>query len=92
MFESQFGCFEALLIQFVILKICRNTSVNFRNILKNFETLSKYNYNYTQYLEIDVNNIFVKNLFKSLDFEVRFEMILMNVFSKFSRCRQNSEF
>ena len=49
-------------------------------------------YNYAQHFDVAINNIFARNLPKSLDFEVKFEMILRNAFSKFFRYNRDFEF
>ena len=60
------------MLQFLLFVI--NIIINYNNA-----------YNYTQYFEIVINNIFARNLFKSFNFEIKIEMILRNIFLKFFR-------
>ena len=50
------------------------------------------NCNYTQYLEIKIDNILARKLLKLLDSEVKFEIILINIFSESSRYNQDRKF
>ena len=50
------------------------------------------NCNYTQYLEIEINNILARKLSKSLNFEIEFKIILINIFLKSSYYNQDLKF
>ena len=49
------------------------------------------NYNYAQHFEIAIDNTFVRNLPKSFNFEIRFEIMLRNASSKSFRRNRNFE-
>ena len=49
------------------------------------------NYNHAQHLEIAIDDTLARNLSKSFDFEIKFEMMLRNVFSEFSRYNRDFE-
>ena len=49
------------------------------------------NYSYAQHLDVVIDDIFTRNLFESSDFEVKFEIMLKNAFSKFFRYNRDFE-